>query len=163
MAASEVPAGTTLVALNGESRTIEEWLITFQLLAVVLDPYTYESSWLLDTAGRILENFRGASVRICFIVTCSAEDARGFLGPWADSTLTYVDPERSFVRALGVDELPALVHIHQSRRVAAVAQGWQPEEWRDLLAVVAAERHWSRPVLPAPGDPAPYRGTPALT
>ncbi|MEA3216381.1 MAG: hypothetical protein QOJ19_2537, partial [Acidimicrobiia bacterium] len=80
-------------------------MITFPLLAVVLDPFTYESAWLLETSGRILETFRGASVRICFILTCTADEARQFLGPWAERMLTYVDPERDFVRACGLEQL----------------------------------------------------------
>ena len=59
MAAAEVPATTTLTALEGgETRTIDEWLITFQLLGVVLDPFTYESSWIIDTAIRIFRVFQ---------------------------------------------------------------------------------------------------------
>jgi hypothetical protein len=51
---------------------------------VVLDPFTNESSWILETAVRILRQFSGAAVRINFIVTCDASDARAFLGPYAD-------------------------------------------------------------------------------
>jgi hypothetical protein len=162
VAASEVPPGTSLVALGGETRTIDEWLITFQLLGVVLDPFTYESSWLLETSGRILETFRGASVRTCFILTATEDEARQFLGPWASQVLTFVDPDRAFVRACGLDELPALVHIRQNRALAGVAGGWQPDQWRAIVATVAREMAWTRPVVPGPADPAPYAGTPAL-
>jgi hypothetical protein len=162
VAASEVPPGTTLTALNGDARSIEEWLITFQLLGVALDPFTYESAWLLETSGRVLETFRGASVRICFIVTCTADEARQFLGPWTDRMLTYVDPDRTFVRACGLERLPALLHIRQNLQLEGAAEGWQPGEWRKILSTVARERQWSKPVVPAPGDPAPYLGSPAL-
>jgi hypothetical protein len=162
MAAPEVPAATTLAALGGETRTIDEWLITFQLLGVVLDPFTYESSWLLETSGRILETFRGASVRICFIVTASADQAREFLGPWAERMLVYVDPDRSFVKACGLEQLPALVHIRQNRQLEGAAEGWRPEAWRRVVSMVAQDMAWSKPVVPASGDPAPYAGSPAL-
>jgi hypothetical protein len=162
VAASEVPPGTNLVALHGDSRSVDEWMITFPLLAVVLDPFTYESAWLLETSGRILETFRGASVRICFILTCTADEARQFLGPWAERMLTYVDPERDFVRACGLEQLPALLHLRQNRQIEGAAEGWQPEEWRKVVATVARERQWSKPVIPAAGDPAPYPGSPAL-
>jgi hypothetical protein len=151
-----------LTALNGESRTIEEWLITFQILGVVLDPFTYESSWLLETSGRVLETFRGASVRICFILTCTADEARRFLGPWTERMLTYVDPDRSFVKACGLGELPALIHLRQNLHLEAAAEGWRPDEWRAIVTTVAREKRWSRPVVPSAGDPAPYAGTPAL-
>ena len=163
MAAAEVPATTTLTALEGgETRTIDEWLITFQLLGVVLDPFTYESSWLLETAGRILETFRDASVRICFILTCTDAQARQFLGPWAERMLVYVDPDRAFVRACELDALPALVHLRQNRMLEGVAEGWVPEAWRAVVARVAVDAAWTKPVIPLAGDPAPYPGSPAL-
>ncbi|MBM3685176.1 MAG: hypothetical protein FJW83_11675 [Actinobacteria bacterium] len=162
MAASEVPAGLQLTSLDGQSRPVDEWLITFQLLGVVLDPYTYESAWLLDTAGRILEGFRGASVRTAIIVTCDADAAKEFLGAYTDQVLVLVDPDRAFVRAFELDELPAFVHLRQNRRIGGVAQGWDPAAWKEIAGVVAAERHWSRPMIPAAGDPAPYRGSAAL-
>ena len=77
------PGDVKLTPLQGEPRTLQEWLTTFHLVVVVLDPYTYESAWLLDTAGRILSEFRGADCRVGFLVTANAEDARQFLGPWA--------------------------------------------------------------------------------
>ncbi len=163
MAASEVPAGLQLTSLDGQTRPVEEWLITFQLLGVVLDPYTYESAWLLDTAGRILAGFRGASVRTAIVVTCGAEEAKQFLGPYVDQVLVLVDPDRAFVQACGLEELPAFVHVRQNRRIGGVAQGWDPAAWKEIAGVVAAERHWSRPLIPAAGDPAPYRGSAALT
>lgn len=160
--ATELPADLQLTSIDGQTRGIDEWLITFQLLGVVLDPFTYESSWLLDTAGRILDTFRDASVRTCLITTCTASQAREFAGPWVERVLIYADPDRLAVKALELDELPALVHIRQSRQVAAVAQGWQPPQWRAITTAVAKERNWTHPVFPAPGDPAPYAGTPAL-
>lgn len=162
MAASEVPAGFKLRPIGGEARTVEEWMITFQMLAVVLDPYTYESSWALETAGRFLEHFRGASVRGSFVVTCDEDDAKAFLGPWTSKVLTYLDPDREFVRACGLTSLPALVHVHQDRHIEAVAEGWEPLEWRAIGHTVARERNWTRPTVPAPGDPEPFPGSPAL-
>ncbi len=162
MAATEVPTGLQLTSLDGQTRPIDEWLITFQLLGVVLDPYTYESSWVLDTASRILAVYRGASVRTSFFVTCTPEEAKQFLGPLVDQVIVYCDPDRAFVRACGLDELPALVHIRQNRQIAAVAQGWNPQEWKAITHAVSRERRWTRPVIPAPGDPAAYRGSPAL-
>ena len=162
MVASDVPAGFKLQPIGGEARTIEEWTITFQLLAVVLDPYTYESSWLLETSGRILEHFNDASVRDVFILTCDEEGARQFLGPWAGRVLTFVDPEREFVRACGLESLPAFVHVRQDRSIARVAEGWDPMAWRAVAHEVAEERRWTKPVIPAPGDPEAFPGSPAF-
>ena len=107
-------------------RTIADWLTTFQLAAVVLDPFTNESAWILDTAGRVLLHFREADCRVAFIVTGTADEARQFLGPWADKVLTFADPDRAVVRGLALNELPAFLHIRGDRTVAAAAEGWDP-------------------------------------
>ncbi len=150
-----------LTPLNGEGRPLASWLTTFHLAAVVLDPFTFESSWLLETAGRVLENFRGADCRVAFVVTASADEAREFLGPWVDQMLTFADPDRELVKGLGLNELPAFVHLRQDGQVAGVAEGWDPSEWRDVASRLAKDMSWSRPLIPAVGDPAPYAGSPA--
>ena len=76
--------------------------------------------------------------------------------------LVYVDPDRSFVRACELEALPALVHLRQNRVLEGVAEGWQPEEWRTVVARVAADMAWTKPVVALAGDPAPYPGSPAL-
>ena len=101
--------------------------MTFQLAVVVLDPFTNESSWLLDTAGRILTHFNGADCRVAFLVTGTADEAREFLGPWADKVLTFADPDRTAVTALGLNELPAFLHIRGDRHVAAAGGGLGPD------------------------------------
>lgn len=150
-----------MTPLNGEGRPLAAWLTTFHLAAVVLDPFTYESAWLLETAGRILENFQGADCRVAFVVTASPDEAREFLGPWADRTLTFADPDRELVKGLGLNELPAFVHLQQDGQVAGVAEGWDPPEWREVATRLAKVMSWSRPLIPASGDPAPYAGSPA--
>ena len=62
--------------LGSEARELEQWLTTFHLASVVLDPYTNESSWVLKSAVRILEGFRGSDARVNFVVTSDADDAR---------------------------------------------------------------------------------------
>ena len=160
--ATDPPGDLQLAPLRGAARSLDDWLTTFHLAAVVLDPYTYESAWLLETAGRILEHFRGADCRIAFVVTADADDAREFLGPWAERVLTFADPDRELVKALGLDELPAFVHLRHDRSVAALAEGWDPGAWRGAANELAAAMSWSRPTIPAPGHPKPYAGSPAL-
>jgi hypothetical protein len=160
--ATDPPGDLQLRPLDGEPRTLDAWLTTFHLAVVILDPYTYESAWLLETAGRILEDFRGADCRIAFVVTTDADDAREFLGPWAQRMLTFTDPDRDLVKAIGVNELPAFVHLRQDRSVAALAEGWDPLEWRNAVSELARAMSWTRPNIPAPGDPKPYPGSPAL-
>ena len=64
-----------LAPLGGEPRPLEEWLTTFHLASVVLDPYTNESSWILPTATRILEGLRGSDARVNFLVTADDADS----------------------------------------------------------------------------------------
>lgn len=162
MAAAEVPADLQLTAVDGQTRSIDEWLITFQMLGVVLDPFTYESSWILGTAGRVMETYREASLRTCFVVTGTIEEAKQFCGPWLDRVLVFADPDRAFVKAAGLEALPALFHLRQNRQFGGIAQGWQPEQWRALSNQVAAERRWSSPVIPTAADPVAYAGSAAL-
>jgi hypothetical protein len=150
--------------LQGDARPVSQWLTTFPLAAVVLDPYTHESSWLLDTARRILTVFRGADVRVAYLVTGTDPDgARQFLGPLADDILALADPDRAFVRSLGLTSLPAFVAIRQNGSVIGSAEGWDPEAWRAVATGLAALTSWSRPEIPAMGDPAPYAGTAAIS
>jgi hypothetical protein len=151
-----------LTPIEGEARTLEEWLTTFQLCLVVLDPYTLESAWIIETAGRILDVFREADVRVAFVVTGTPDEARQFLGPWVERTLTFADPDRQAVKALGLNELPAFAHIRQDATLVGAAQGWDPEDWRAVASGLAKDMSWSRPLIPEPGDPAPYAGSAAL-
>ena len=150
-----------LTAIGGEARTIEEWLTTFQLLTVVLDPYTHESAWILETAGRILANFQGADCRVAWTVTADEADTKKFLGPWAEEMLTFADPNREMVKALELERLPAFVYIRQDLAVVGQAEGWEPEEWEHIGALVGKVNSWSHPMLPKPGDPGPFAGSPA--
>ena len=152
----------TLTPLKGDAKTLHQWLTTFHLASVVLDPFTNESAWILKTAARILRQFSGAAVRINFIVTCDASDARAFLGPYADEFLVFCDPDRVAVKALGLSELPAFVLIKSDGSVPVAAQGWTSADWKEVAAAVATLTSWSRPTIPGPGDPGSFRGTPAL-
>lgn len=159
--AQQAPGEVKLTALGGEPRTLGEWLTNFPLALVVLDPYTHESAWLLETAGRILGNFRGADCRAGWVVTADEIDTRRFLGPWATDLLTFADPARDVVAALELKALPALVHIRQDLTVVGVAEGWAPDEWKAITGHLGQATSWSRPTVPAPGDPGPFPGSPA--
>jgi hypothetical protein len=159
--ATDPPASLTLTPTTGEGRTIEEWLTTFHLASVVIDPYTNESAWILDTAARILRDFRGAAVRVNFVSTSDAADARAFLGPLAEEFLVFADPDRAYVKALGLEHLPAFVFLGQDGTVRAATEGWHPAEWRDVARTIAKATAWSHPTIPLPADPSPYHGSPA--
>lgn len=133
----------------------------FHLVAVVIDPYTYESSWLLETAGRILEEFSGADCRTAWLVTADEKDATAFLGPWAERMLTFCDPERKVVSGLGLEQIPALIHVGPDLTLVGKAEGWNPAEWREITDNLAVMMSWSRPTFPQPGDPVAFAGSPA--
>jgi hypothetical protein len=139
-----------------------EWLTTFHLASVVLDPYTNESSWILRAATRVLEQFRGSDARINLIVTAGAKDTRQFLGPLAEKFLVFCDPERATVKAMGLAELPAFVFTRVDGVVAAAAEGWNPQEWEAVADAVAEVTWWKSIEVPGPADPGPFRGSPAL-
>ncbi len=160
--ATDPPADLILAPINGEARPISGWLTTFQLAVVVLDPFTNESSWLLETSGRVLTHFTGADCRVAFLVTGTAEEAKQFLGPWADKVLTFADPDRKAVKALGLNELPAFLQIRGDLHVAAAAEGWDPLEWRAVAGALATNMSWSAPLIPLESDPSPYAGSAAI-
>ncbi len=154
------PLDLELTALDGDRRTLDDWLTTFPLAVVALDPYTHESAWILHTAHRLLRFYGEADVRTAWVVTCGADDARRFLGPYADDILTFADPDRGIVRGLGLRSLPAFVFIRMDGLELARAEGWNADEWRGVTEAISELTAWSRPLLPDVGDPAPYAGTP---
>ncbi len=159
--ATNPPPDLLLAPLGAESRPLDDWLTTFHLASVVLDPYTNESSWILKTAARILEGFRGSDARVSLVVTSDATDSRAFLGPYADEFLVFCDPDRTAVRALGLSQLPAFVFVRVDGTIGAAAEGWNPAEWRQVAEKIAEATSWLAPTIPIPADPGPFRGSPA--
>ena len=159
--ATTAPADLSLGALGGEPRTLDEWVTTFHLVVVVIDPYTDQSAWILPTAARVLATFRGADCRVGWLVTADDADAKAFLGPYADEFLTLTDPDRSFVKSLEIERLPALIHVRHDLAVVGAAEGWDPAEWKAVTDNLGTIMSWSKPVLPSAGDPTPFHGSPA--
>lgn len=162
----KLPTDLVLTPLHkgslGTGRPVMEWLTTFHLASVVLDPYTNESSWILRTATRILEEFRGCDVRINLLVTAGAIDTAAFLGPLTDRFLVFCDPDRAAVKAMGLKTLPAFVLTRVDGVVDAVAEGWNPSEWEHVADAIVDITKWTSTELPVSGDPVPFRGSPAL-
>ncbi len=163
---TKLPADLMLTPLQdgalGTGRPVMEWLTTFHLASVVLDPYTNESSWILRTATRVLTEFRDCDVRINLVVTSGAADAATFLGPLAEQFLVFCDPNREVVKAMGLTSLPAFALTRVDGVVDAVAEGWNPKEWEQVADSIAKITKWSSIELPVAGDPVPFRGSPAF-
>lgn len=149
---------TILTSLGGQSLPLKSWLTSFHLLLVVLDPFTHESSWILKTANKILENFTGADCRVGWLVAGNSEEAERFLGPLSSEILTFTDPDAVLIRDLGFTEAPGIAHINQAAELISAAQGWNPEEWRTVVEGVSAQMNWSKPAIPSEDDPTPYKG-----
>ena len=160
--ASNPTSDLVLAPLGADPRPLPEWLTTFHLATVVLDPYTNESSWILPTAARILEALRGSHARVNLLVTADEDDTRRFLGPLTERFLVFCDPERSVVKGLGLETLPAFVFIAVDGNVIASTEGWDPAGWRQVAGEIASWTRWLAPTIPLPADPGPFRGSPAL-
>lgn len=158
---AQVPLDLVLEPVGSDERTLGEWLTNFHMAAVVLDPYTYESAWILETAKRILGHFREADCRVVFVVTGTADEARQFLGPITEQVLTLCDPDRALVKAAELEQLPAFVHLTPAGAVVAKAEGWDPASWREVAVALAKRMSWTYPLIPAAGDPVAYPGSPA--
>ncbi|MEZ5383027.1 MAG: hypothetical protein R2754_14680 [Microthrixaceae bacterium] len=157
----QLPPDLELHPLQGKPLPLSDQVVMFHLVVVVVDPYTVESSWLLETAGELLTQFFGADCRVAFVATADEYDTRAFLGPWADRLLTYADPKRELAKAAELKELPALLHIDNDRNIVGRSEGWQPEEWREVAHRLATAMSWSAPSIPRPGDPVAFAGSPA--
>jgi hypothetical protein len=129
---------------------------------VVADSFTNQSPWVLEPAAKIITHLRDAGDRVNWIVTAEADDARAFMGPLAGQFLTFIDPGRTFVKAAGIEILPAFVLVQQNLTIPARAEGWDPATWREVGAFVASLVGWTKPQVPSPGDPKAFHGTPAL-
>ncbi|MEX0767947.1 MAG: hypothetical protein WD029_05710, partial [Microthrixaceae bacterium] len=156
-----VPSDLILHPHGGEPLSMADQVTMFHLVLVVLDPFTNESSALLEVSGRILEEFAGADCRTGWLVTANESDTRTFLGPWEKKFLTFCDPERTATSALGLKSLPALIHIGGDLTIIGKAEGWEPDDWRVITTNLAKMMSWSKPTFPKSGDPAPFDGSPA--
>jgi hypothetical protein len=129
----------------------------FDLCLVVVDgrrPRQWQ--WLAPIVRRIVHTLSGADCTVGVLavgvdVTAAAEQ----LGPLADHVAVLADPDGSAVRALGVSGAPALVWVTTEPAVRAVASGWDGGVWHRVVSDLARKLAWSRPLVPAPGDPPP--------
>ena len=145
--------------INGNPRPFSDWLTTFPMLLGVIDPYTHESSWLLDTFERVFHHYRDAGVRVAWLATGPTDGVSGFLGPYGERFLSFADPDAVAAKALGLETLPALVLVKQDGTIAAAAEGWDPAAWSTVTETLDGLTGWTPLNIPGPKDPAPYAGT----
>jgi hypothetical protein len=150
-----------LTSITGVTRTLDDWATMFNL-AIVLLPARPEASAWVPVIDRMYATLGDSDVRTIVCVAANASITRRIIGDAADRWLTFCDPDQALATALGLERLPAFVHLRQDTSLVEAAQGWSVSEWQRVADDVAKKEHWTSPRIAAPGNP---RATPgwALT
>jgi hypothetical protein len=69
--------------------------------------------------------------------------------------MVFLDPDRTLITSLGLEHLPAFVHIRQDTSVGAAAEGWNAAEWQKVAKEISAAMAWSVPDVAPPGSTIP--------
>jgi hypothetical protein len=146
-----------LATSRGVTRTVDDWTTMFHLCLVVLPGRPEGAAWI-PVAERIFATLGDADCRCAFVVTGGEQVARRLLGEVEARVMTFVDPDSAFVRSLGLERLPAFVHLRQDTALVAAAEGWDPREWQRVARAVGEAMAWTVPEVAGPGDPRPTPG-----
>jgi hypothetical protein len=151
-----------LTTSRGVTRTLDDWSTMFQLCCVVL-PGRHEAAAWIPVARKIFATFGDSDCTCAYVVTGPAEVARRLLGPAEREEMTFVDPDHALVTSLGLERLPAFVHLRQDTTVVAAAEGWDPRDWQRVAKEVAKAMQWTTPELTGRGLPPTTEGWPLTT
>ena len=143
--------------LKGTTRTLAEWTTIFQLCLVILPDRPEGSRWI-PVARRIFATFGEANCHTAYVVPSTASVARRILGDAVDEAMVFLDPDRALVTSLGLERLPAFVHLRQDTSLGAAAEGWDPREWQRTAREIARSMSWIAPDLADLHDPPPTQG-----
>ena len=146
-----------LTTARGVTRTLDDWTTTFHLALTVL-PGRGEAAAYARIGKRIADVLGGSDCRPAFLIVGNERTARRVLGSALDDYLCVLDPEGAFLKAAGITKTPAFVHIRVDGSLAGAAEGWDPNAWDEAVERLAKEMAWTRPLIPAPGDPRPFAG-----
>ena len=128
-----------MTSLTGATRTLDDWTTVFNLALVML-PDRPEARAFLPVIERIFATFGDSDVRTVVCVPSTA-------------AITPPDPRRRrrpvarvrgsrrprSPKSLGLERLPAFVHLRQDTTLVAAAQGWSPTEWQRVADEVAKQ------------------------
>lgn len=131
-------------SLAGRSRTLDDWLTMFHLCLVVLPDHPAATRFV-PVIDNIFRVFGDADCRTAVLVPSTGPVTRRILGDLADRALVFVDPERALVQSLGLETLPAFVHLRQDTTLVSAAEGWDPREWQRVADELARSMDWSEP------------------
>ena len=143
-----------LTTSQGVTRTLDDWSTMFQLCLIVLPARAEAAAWI-PVAHRIFATFGDSDCRCAFVVTGGAEVARRLLGQAERDDVTFIDPDQALVTSLGLERLPAFVHLRQDTSLAAVAEGWDPDAWQEVATRLGRAMAWSVPHLTSVRIPLP--------
>jgi hypothetical protein len=150
----------SLTNLAGTTRTLDDWATMFHLVLVVLPDRPEASRWV-PIAERIFATFGDADCRTAFVVPSAPSVARKILDGAESKVMTFVDPDRAFVTSLGLERLPAFVHLRQNTTLANVAEGWDVREWQRVAREIGKAMAWTYPEIAHRTDPPATDGWPA--
>ena len=148
-----------VTSFKGVTRTLDDWCTVFNL-AIVVVPDRPEGSQFVPVIDRIFDTLGESDARTIVCVPTTAQIAQRILGDAVDRWLVWCDPDRVFVESLGLDRLPAFVHLRQDTTLVTAAQGWSPTEWQRVADQIAKHAHWTSPIVAGRGDPPPTPGWP---
>lgn len=146
-----------LTSIKGVTRTLDDWATVFNL-AIVLLPARPEASAWVPVIDRLYATFGDSDVRTTICVSSTPAITRRILGDAADRWLTFCDPDSTLAQALGLERLPAFVHLRQDTTLVSAVQGWSATEWQKVADDIAKSQHWTSPQLVGAGNPAPTPG-----
>jgi hypothetical protein len=149
-----------LTSSKGVTRTLDDWSTIFHLCLVILPGRPEASAWV-PVARRIFRTFGDADCHTAYCINGTEAIARRILGEAENEALVFVDTDGAFTRSLGLEHLPAFVHLRQDTTLVAAAEGWDPREWQRVAREVGKALAWSVPEVGGPGAPAPTPGWPA--
>ncbi len=148
-----------LTSSKGVTRTLDDWSTMFHLCLVIL-PDRPEAAAFVPIATRIFATFGDADCHVAYVVTGNSYVAARILGDAEAKVLTFCDDDKALVNSLGLERLPAFVHLRQNTTVVAAAEGWDPREWQRVAREVGKSLAWTVPEVSGPGDPRPTAGWP---
>jgi hypothetical protein len=131
----------------------------FHLCLVVL-PARPEATAFVPIANRMFATFGDADCTTAFVVPGPESVAERLLGPTEDQDVTFLDPDLELVGSLGLERLPAFVHLRQDTSLVASAEGWDAKEWQEVARAVGKAMAWTVPEVSKPGDPPSFGGWP---
>ena len=151
-----------LTSLKGVTRTLDDWATVFNLAVVIL-PGRREASGFVPVVDRIFRTFGDSDVRTIVCVTSTPAITERILGDVTDRWLVFCDPDGTLATSLGLERLPAFVHLRQDTTLVTAAQGWSPREWQRVADNIAKTQHWTTPVVAGRNDPPPTPGWPVAS